>query len=72
MRACIGRLALYVNGFGFVNQHDGNSVSNLIEEPAVLANQAVLRLIQEYAALTFWAGQNIEQFFTNGHVLDIS
>jgi len=72
MRACIGRLGLTVNGFGFVDQHDRNSVSNLIEESAVPANQTVLRLIQEYGALAFWAGQNIKQLFVYGHGLVIS
>ena len=56
------------NRFGFVNQHDRDPVSNLIEELAMPADQAVFRFIQKNGALTFWARQNIKQFLVNGHL----
>jgi hypothetical protein len=55
------------NGFGFVDEHDGDIVTNFIEQLAPIADQTIFGFIQTNTPLAFGAGKNFKQFRIDSH-----
>jgi hypothetical protein len=55
-------------GKGFVDQHHGDIIFNGKEQVTGLADEAISFAIQENISLTFRAGQNFQEFFTDRHL----
>jgi hypothetical protein len=55
------------DGFCFVDEHDGDIVLDLIKQPAPVADQPVLRVIETDLSLALGASQDIQEFLTDGH-----
>jgi hypothetical protein len=54
-------------GLGFIDQHDGDLIPDLIEELALVAGQALLFLGEAHLPFAFRAYQDIEQFGVDRH-----
>jgi hypothetical protein len=48
------------DGFGFINEHDGNIVSDFVEQFAMVADKPVLGFIEVYFPLALGADQDIQ------------
>jgi hypothetical protein len=44
----------------FINQHDGDTVSNLVQQFAVIADQPVRGFSQVDVSLAFWARMDVQ------------
>ena len=49
----------------FFNQHHRDTVTHRVNEAAVSISAFYMVIIKNYGCLTFWAGQNIQEFFVN-------
>jgi hypothetical protein len=54
-------------GFGFIDEHDGDFVPDLVKQLALIANQPVLILGEPDLPLAFGANEDIEQFSVDRH-----
>jgi hypothetical protein len=59
---------LLFQGLGLFDEHDGDVVLDFIEEAALVADEAVARLVQADVPFTLGAGQNLQQLLANGHL----
>jgi hypothetical protein len=54
-------------GFGLFDEHDGNIVLDLIEQLTLVADEAVAFVVEADVPLALGAGQDVQQFFADGH-----
>jgi len=52
-------------GPGLLDEHDGDVVPDFVQQTAMVADEAVLRVVQTNAALAFRACQNLQQFLAD-------
>jgi hypothetical protein len=63
---------LVPDGLGFLDQHDGDIVANLVTQSAVVTDQTVLTLVQINITFALGADQNVQQVLGNGHATSSS
>jgi hypothetical protein len=63
---------LLVFDLGFVDEHYRNVIANGIHALALDAFQSAPVRLHFYCRPTRWTDQNIEQFFTDGHGLNLT
>ena len=70
---CGKKVLSLFQGERFVNEHDGNIIFNPVDQPAVVADELILRLpvlqLPRTARLpdTPGTGQNLQKIFTQSH-----
>jgi hypothetical protein len=55
-------------GFGLVNEHDGNVVLDFVNQAALVTDEAVAILVQANVPLALGTGQDFQEFFADGHM----
>jgi hypothetical protein len=58
---------LSFQGFGLINEHDGDVVLDFVDQAAGLADEAVTLVIQPDVPLALGTGQDFQEFFADGH-----
>jgi hypothetical protein len=57
-----------IQGFGFIDEHDGNIIPDFVQKFALIADEPIFIGIQPELTLAFGASQDIEQFLTQRHI----
>ena len=59
--------ALAIQLFGFIDEHNRNTIFNFIFQTAFITDQSILALVQVNIAFAFRAYEYVQQFLANGH-----
>jgi hypothetical protein len=63
---------LAVQGFCFIDQHDGDIIPNFIQKLAMITDQPVLSGIEPKLSFAFRASQDLQQFLAKRHFGSLS
>jgi hypothetical protein len=58
---------LSFQGFGLVDEHDGDIILDFVNQAALVADETVALLVETNVPLAFGAGQDFQEFFADGH-----
>lgn len=66
------KTALFPQRLGFIDEHDGNVIPDLINQFALFADKTIAGLIQMDIPFALGAGENVQKFLTDSHTTSLS